>query len=112
MMQSSKLGLVSLASCVLTLGGLKSASAQKSTHSYPPDIISEFTTECTAKADKTDPATMKALCLCTINEIQNRYSFAEFRNIGISIEQGKPMPKEFEEISYNCAAKVISEKRE
>jgi hypothetical protein len=77
-------------------------------HTYPPELVSKFTAECAAQAGKTDPALMQALCTCTINEIQNRYSLEEFREMGMAVDKGTPVPKEFEEISYACATKIIS----
>jgi hypothetical protein len=93
---------------LLLQSGLMLVNAQKPTHSYPPEIVSAFTDECAAAAKDIDPATLRSLCLCSINEIQNRYSFEEFRSVAESKEKEKAMSKEFEEISYNCATKVIS----
>jgi hypothetical protein len=105
-----KFGYVSFGVLIYFLlqSGSMLVNAQNPTHSYPPEIVKAFTDECAAAAKDIDPATLRSLCLCSINEIQNRYSFEEFRSMAESKEKEQAMTKEFEEISYNCATKIIS----
>jgi hypothetical protein len=93
--------------CGISMEPLLMVQAQQPKHVYPPEIVSGFVTQCAAQAVNIDPALMRSLCSCTMNEFQNRYSFAEFRNIGVGMEKGQPMPQEFSDIMNSCASKII-----
>jgi hypothetical protein len=93
--------------CGISMGSSLMVQAQQPKHVYPPEIVSGFVTQCAAQAANLDPALMRSLCTCTMDEFQNRYSFAEFRSIGMGMEKGQPMPPEFSDIMNSCASKII-----
>jgi hypothetical protein len=91
----------------ISIGSTLLVQAQPSKNVYPPEVVNGFITQCTAQASNIDPALMRSLCSCTMDEFQNRYSFEEFRKIGMGMEKGQAMPQEFSDIMNFCASKII-----
>lgn len=62
---------------------------------YPPEVVSRFTTECTAALQEQVPQLANygnAYCSCVINELQTSLSLEEFNAIGQNV-QANATPK-------------------
>jgi hypothetical protein len=77
---------------------------------YPAEIVSAMTEECATSASKLPKALATKLCGCMMTGFQNRYSINEFKEIGLGLTQGKPMPKSMEEVITTCTQEALQAK--
>lgn len=98
---------------LLTLGGSlvlpPSKAIAQNTTPYPAEAVEVFTKTCVEQGDsKTiSPEAMQQICTCSIEEIQQTYSFEQFTEIGTGLGQGKAAPAELNSIVQACVAEVI-----
>jgi hypothetical protein len=64
---------------------------------YPPEVIAEFLSSCTG-----GDAAMQQFCECSIEEIQQRYSFDEFVEIDANLTANQDPPEALMEIFDAC----------
>jgi hypothetical protein len=80
-----------------TTSSQPTASSQ-TTNVYPEVAVKRFTEACA----KDRGAKVQALCTCAIKEIQNRYTFDEFRKIVQDARTNGQPPGEVREILQSC----------
>ncbi len=83
-----------------TTSSQPTASPQTTTNVYPEVAVQRFTEACA----KDRGAKVQALCTCAIKEIQNRYTFDEFRKIVQNAKTSGQPPGEVREILQSCRA--------
>src|SRR5207248_1749329 len=66
---------------------------------YPQSAKDAFVNSCVSNS--TDPK-IRATCECTINKIEQRYTFAEFTNIGLNVDKNG-LPQEIKTMLTDCA---------
>ena len=77
----------------------------QSEHVYPEVLVKTFVDACTAGGGKTnDPETMKSVCTCSIEGIQEQYTLKEFTTLSTDLDAGKPMPETLRQLVQACAA--------
>jgi hypothetical protein len=72
------------------------------TEPYPPEIVKAFLEGCN------EDGTSFALCNCVINELQKRYTFAQFVQIAEKSSQGNEIPPEILEVAQICSQSLSS----
>jgi hypothetical protein len=77
---------------------------------YPAEIVSAMTEQCATSASKLPKALATKLCGCMMTGFQNRYSINEFKEIGLGLTKGKPMPKSMEEVITDCTQEALQAK--
>ncbi len=77
---------------------------------YPAQIVSAMTEQCATSASKLPKALATKLCGCMMTGFQNRYSINEFKEIGLGLTKGKPMPKSMEEVITACTQEALQAK--
>lgn len=99
-----------LLSCLTMTVAIEANAQQPSpTNSYPPELVESFVNTCSAEGGQEVPlATMRQICTCGIDEIQNQYTLAEFQKIDADLGAGKPMPTEMTEMIRGCVQKAVN----
>lgn len=69
---------------------------------YPAEVVNEFVAACVGEEIDYAPE----VCQCTIENIQQRYSLAEFQQIGNNAERGSGVPAAMSDMFLNCYASV------
>jgi hypothetical protein len=75
----------------------ESSSNDVAESGYPPEVITEFLDSCTG-----GDAGMQSFCECSIEEIQQQYSFEEFVEIDASITANQDPPEALMAIFEAC----------
>jgi hypothetical protein len=86
-----------------------SATAQN-TKPYPTETIEGFTNSCTSQgSSKGVPTeTMRQICTCSIEALQQTYTYEQFAKIDTDLGAGKPAPAEMNTIVEDCVKEVVS----
>lgn len=79
---------------------------EESSHVYPEPEVSSFITSCSqsAKAIR-DETVIRATCVCTINEIQKRYTYGEFKQLAVAMTEDPVLPTNLSDILVACIQK-------
>lgn len=66
---------------------------------YPAEDVTAFVNAC-SNTGKTKPA----ICTCAMNQIQQKYTYEQFKQFAGTIDQTKQLPPEFVQIVASCVA--------
>ncbi|PPT06219.1 hypothetical protein CKA32_002875 [Geitlerinema sp. FC II] len=96
--------LYRLASTVSAIAGVLAVpiTSVRAQIPYPSEVIDEFVAACVSQ----DIDYAAEVCQCTIGDIQQQYSFAEFERISSNAEQGNGVPVAMSDLFLNCYASV------
>ncbi|WP_299486978.1 hypothetical protein [Acaryochloris sp. IP29b_bin.137] len=87
--------------------GFFSFYQRENSHSYPQKHINAFMDGCVQSGGADlEQEQIKSLCTCSINELQEQYTFGEFRKLGKKYETSKVLPPELQDIVMSCAQKL------
>lgn len=67
---------------------------------YTPDFVSFYMGECVGSKG----SEAQAFCQCTIDKIQEKFSYQEFLTIGLEITGGQEPPEDFNKLIKSCEA--------
>ena len=67
---------------------------------YTPDFVNFYMEECVGSKG----SEAQAFCQCTIDKIQEKFSYQEFLSIGLEITGGKEPPEDFNKVIKSCEA--------
>ncbi len=107
----------SIPTLVISLSGLLLSQStvlglvnkQQTVNQYPTEVVSNFISTCTqaATGDGVEAQLAQNICTCYVEEIQNKYTFAQFEEIDRQVAQGQPLPPAFQEIVTNCINRYV-----
>jgi hypothetical protein len=89
---------------------LRSTSSVQPTHKYPPQIVQAFMSACTQPRNE-QSINMEQVCTCSINKIQNHYSFEQFITIALEMKDSKEPPQEMKDFALQCAVETLSSQK-
>lgn len=75
----------------------ESSPSELAESEYPPEVIAEFLSSCTG-----GDAAMQQFCECSLEEIQQQYSFEEFVEIDANIAANQDPPEALMAIFNAC----------
>ncbi|NES42567.1 hypothetical protein [Moorena sp. SIO2C4] len=67
---------------------------------YTPDFVSFYMEQCVGSKGPE----AQAFCQCTIDKIQEKFSYQEFLTIGLEITGGQEPPEDFNKVIKSCEA--------
>ena len=88
-----------------------STSSVQPTHQYPPQLVQAFMSSCTKPSNNQSLDMMEQVCTCSINKIQNNYSFEQFITIALEMKDKKEPPQQMKEFAIQCAAETFSSQK-
>lgn len=71
---------------------------------YPDETIESFTQTCVTQGSGAGVPVevMRQICTCTIDGLQQQYTYAEFAKIDRDLGAGKPAPEQMNQIVKQC----------
>ena len=83
-------------------------SQPKPKYQYPQQLINAYLSGCTQRSIKEGLTQQqaKAVCQCTINQFQSRYSADQFLKLYSQAQKAKEPPDEFVDIGLDCAEQI------
>jgi hypothetical protein len=88
-----------------------STSSVQPTHQYPPQVVQAFMSACTRPRNNQSIDMMEQVCTCSINKIQNHYSFEQFTAIALEMKDSKEPPQEMKDFALRCAVETLSSQK-
>lgn len=107
--QSLSRFVIALGLMTASFAPMHKANAENST-AYPAETVAAFTSTCTEQgSSKGIPAeVMQQICACSIEALQEQYTFEQFAKIDADLGAGKPAPAEMDMIVQGCVKEFIS----
>jgi hypothetical protein len=101
--------VIALGLMTASFAPMHKANAENATP-YPAETITAFTNTCTNEGSgKGIPAeVMQQICACSIEALQEQYTFEQFAKIDADLGAGKPAPAEMDAIVQSCVKQSVS----
>lgn len=98
-------GLVMIVQLPALAGGTRVAQADP--NAYPADEIQAYLDSClsTASANGLEETVAQNYCNCTINAIQDRFTYSQFVGFAETIQSTQQLPNELVEVVQSCSPK-------